>query len=46
MQLASPDETRSVGENASPFPLLSLGASVIIDVSDFKCVERVRSSPS
>jgi hypothetical protein len=30
MQLAREDERRSVGEKASPFPLLSLGASVII----------------
>ena len=28
--------TRSVGENRSPLPLLSVGASVSIDESDFK----------
>jgi hypothetical protein len=30
IQLASDAERRSVGEKASPFPLLSLGASVIM----------------
>jgi len=34
--------TVSVGENASPLPLLSIGASVIISQSDWKCIDEVR----
>jgi len=34
MQLASDVATKSVGENASPFPSLSLGASVRIRSPD------------
>jgi hypothetical protein len=36
MQLHKADATKSVGENALPFPLLSVGASVIIVLEDFK----------
>ena len=39
------DATKSVGEKALPFPLLSTGASVIIVSEDFKCVECVLSPP-
>ena len=35
----------SVGENASPFPLLSVGASVIKVSPDFKCLQAVRKFP-
>src|SRR5215467_10894219 len=38
MQVASAVATRSVGENASPLPLLSLGASVEIFDCDGPCV--------
>ena len=36
MQLHNADATRSVGENAFPLPLLSVGASVIITLDDFR----------
>jgi hypothetical protein len=36
MQEAKPLATESVGEKASPFPLLSVGASVIISEPDCK----------
>jgi len=45
MQLANPLATVSVGEKASPFPLLSSGASEIISEPDYKCIEEVRKSP-
>ena len=45
IQLHNADATKSVGEKALPFPLLSTGASVIIVSEDFKCVECVLSSP-
>ena len=32
-------ESKSVGENASPFPWLSVGASVMMVVPDFMCVD-------
>ena len=35
----------SVGENASPLPLLSVGASVIMVSLDFICVQAVLSLP-
>src|SRR5437762_6747303 len=38
MQVASAVATRSVGENAAPLPLLSVGASVEIFDSDGPCV--------
>src|SRR6266480_143237 len=38
MQVASAVATRSVGENASPLPLLSIGASVEIWDCDGPCV--------
>src|SRR5207247_5596695 len=38
MQVASAVATRSVGENASPLPLLSVGASVDIFDCDGPCV--------
>jgi hypothetical protein len=41
IQLASPVAIVSVGEKASPFPLLSVGASVINVVLDFKCSQDV-----
>jgi hypothetical protein len=34
-----------VGENASPLPLLSMGASVKIVVPDAKCSQEVLKSP-
>jgi hypothetical protein len=37
--------TKSVGEKASPLPLLSMGASVIIVVPDAKCSHEVLKSP-
>ncbi len=46
MQLANPLATVSVGENASPFPLLSSGASEIISEPDCKCMDDVRKSPN
>src|SRR5947207_9955558 len=38
MQVASAVATRSVGENAAPLPLLSVGASVEIFDCDGRCV--------
>ena len=38
-------QTKSVGEKASPFPLLSSGASVVILSPEFKWVETVLKSP-
>jgi len=38
MQLANDSANKSVGENASPLPWLSVGASVNILVPDCKCV--------
>ncbi len=37
--------TKSVGENASPFPWLSTGASVNIFVPDAMCSHEVRRFP-
>src|SRR5215831_15728185 len=45
MQVASAVATRSVGENASPLPLLSLGASVEIFDCDGPCVASQCRSP-
>jgi hypothetical protein len=45
MQLANPLAIVSVGENASPLPLLSNGASEIISEPDCRCIEEVRKSP-
>ena len=45
MQLQSAEDTRSVGANASPFPLLSVGASVITLSPDFRCVDEVLRFP-
>lgn len=45
MQMPSEVAARSVGENASPLPLLSTGASVINDCPDFKCVTSSLRSP-
>ena len=42
---ASEVAKRSVGENISPLPLLSSGASVIILLPDFKCSASVFKSP-
>jgi hypothetical protein len=36
MQLHNADATKSVGEKAFPLPLLSVGASVIITLDDFR----------
>ena len=44
-QAANDVEHKSVGEKASPFPLLSVGASVIIFVPLCKCVHSKRKSP-
>lgn len=46
MQLASAVATRSVGENVSPLPLLSSGASVESVLPEGECVAVQRSSPS
>lgn len=46
IQLPNAVATRSVGENVSPFPLLSMGASVESVESDGSCVELQRSSPA
>src|SRR5881275_2966168 len=45
MQVARAVATRSVGENASPLPLLSVGASVEILDLDGPCVALQRKSP-
>ena len=45
MQEAYEVATKSVGEKASPLPLLSMGASVKIVVPDAKCSQEVRKSP-
>ena len=45
MQLLSAAQTRSVGLNASPFPLLSGGASVIILLSERRWMSCVRRAP-
>ena len=45
MQEPSAVATRSVGENDSPRPWLSTGASVCRTVLDGPCSQRVRSSP-
>ena len=45
IQLGSAVATKSVGEKASPLPLLSVGASVIIRLVDFRCVASVLRLP-
>src|SRR6266536_3178470 len=45
MHVASAVATRSVGENASPLPLLSVGASVEIFDCDGPCVASQCKSP-
>src|SRR6266446_2551394 len=45
MQVARAVATRSVGENASPLPLLSVGASVAIFVFDGPCTASQCKSP-
>src|ERR1700747_3010685 len=45
MQVARAVATRSVGENASPLPLLSVGASVAIFAFDGPCTASERKSP-
>src|SRR5438045_8560760 len=45
MQVARAVATRSVGENASPLPLLSVGASVAIFASDGPCTASQCKSP-
>ena len=45
MQVARAVATRSVGEKASPLPLLSLGASVEIFACDGPCVASQCKSP-
>jgi hypothetical protein len=45
MQLASDVAIKSVGENASPLPWLSTGASVIICFLLAKCSASVRNPP-
>ena len=45
IKLANALATVSVGENASPFPLLSIGASEIISEPEDKCIDDVRKSP-
>src|SRR5260370_6309875 len=45
MQVPRAVATRSVGENASPLPLLSVGASVAILDCDGPCVESQCRSP-
>jgi hypothetical protein len=44
-QEASDVAAKSVGEKASPFPLLSTGASVIISFPERMCVASVRRFP-
>lgn len=46
MQLPNAVATRSVGENFSPFPWLSIGASVEIVLLDGVWVASQRSSPA
>lgn len=46
MQEANAVATRSVGENRSPLPWLSTGASVSITVPDWRWVATVLNSPS
>ena len=41
MQLAKALATVSVGEKASPFPLLSKGASEMISLPDWMCMDDV-----
>ncbi len=45
-QLQRAELTKSVGEKASPFPWLSMGASVMTSEFDRVCVMRVRRFPS
>jgi hypothetical protein len=45
IQVASDVAVRSVGEKASPRPLLSVGASVMMDCPDWRCVQVLRSAP-
>ena len=45
MHEANAVATRSVGEKASPFPLLSVGASVIIVFPERRCVASVLREP-
>ena len=44
-QDASEVAKRSVGENACPLPLLSVGASVIMVSPDFRCLAAVLKFP-
>ena len=44
-QAAKEVEHKSVGEKASPLPLLSVGASVMIVVPLCKCVHSTRKPP-
>jgi hypothetical protein len=45
MQHPNDVASKSVGENASPLPLLSIGASVRMVLLDCKCVDSVRRFP-
>ena len=45
MHAASAVATRSVGENDSPLPWLSTGASVMSSTPEGPCVARTRRSP-
>jgi hypothetical protein len=45
MQVPSAVATRSVGENASPRPLLSTGASVVSVIADGPCFALQRNCP-
>ena len=45
MQLPKEEQNKSVGEKASPLPWLSIGASVMMLIFDFTCVDFVRKSP-
>ncbi len=45
IQLESAVATKSVGEKASPLPLLSVGASVIRALDDLRCIAFVLRLP-
>ena len=45
IQLQRADDTKSVGAKACPFPLLSVGASVVILSFESKCVDTVLKFP-
>ena len=38
MHMANEVQSKSVGEKASPFPLLSIGASEMMELPLFKCI--------